>query len=67
LPVLRENADGGGCLSAAVNDRAAWKSALRSVLTDDGVHARLRSEATTRVLPTWSAAAATLLRGLNGS
>lgn len=64
LPVLRENASGGGCLPAAVNDRAAWRGALRSVLTDDAVHARLVQEALARPLPTWAQAAETMRREL---
>lgn len=64
LPVLRENADGGGCLPVALNDLAAWRDALRRVLTDDGFHARLRSEAMTRALPTWAEAGAHLARSL---
>jgi glycosyltransferase involved in cell wall biosynthesis len=60
LPVLRENADGGGCLAVATDDRAAWLDALRRVLTDDSLVAQLRNEATTRALPTWAAAAANL-------
>ena len=64
LPVLRENADGGGCLPVAVNDRAAWKAALRRVLTDDVWHANLTTEATTRPLPTWTEAARTIRRAL---
>jgi hypothetical protein len=64
--VLRENADGGGCLMAAVDDRGAWREALRSVLTDDALHARLSQEAVTRDLPTWSATAAKLRAGLAG-
>ena len=65
LPVLRENADGGGCVPVALNDRAAWCDALKKILTDDALHARLTREATTRALPTWSEAAAQLRRGLN--
>jgi glycosyltransferase involved in cell wall biosynthesis len=61
LPVLRENADGGGCLSVALNDCDAWKAALRRVLTDDVFHARLATEAMSRPLPTWSEAAQTIL------
>lgn len=57
LPVLRENADGGGCVPLPLNDRCAWRDALRRVLTDDGHHAQLVREATTRSLPTWKAAA----------
>jgi glycosyltransferase involved in cell wall biosynthesis len=64
LPVLRENADGGGCLPVAVNDRAAWKEALRSVLTDEALHERLAREAVSRTLPTWAAAAESLRAGL---
>jgi len=60
LPVLRENAEGGGCLPVAVNDRAAWKDALRRVLTDEILVARLSAEAGSRTLPTWAAAAASL-------
>jgi len=60
LPVLRENADGGGCLPVAVNDRAAWQDALRRVLTDEILVARLSAEAGSRTLPTWAAAAASL-------
>jgi glycosyltransferase involved in cell wall biosynthesis len=60
LPVLRENADGGGCLTVATNDRVAWTDALRRVLTDDAIVARLEQEAATRALPTWATAAATL-------
>lgn len=64
LPVLRENADGGGCVPVAVNDRAAWRDALRRVLTDDAFHTRLAQEATTRPLPTWAAAAETIRKAL---
>lgn len=60
LPVLRENASGGGCLPVAVNDRAAWKDALRRMLTDDALHAKFAHEAQTRSLPTWAEAAASL-------
>jgi glycosyltransferase involved in cell wall biosynthesis len=64
LPVLCENADAGGCLAVAVNDRVAWTAALRRVLTDDALHVRLVSEAMTRPLPTWHEAAQTILRAL---
>lgn len=60
LPVLRENAGGGGCLPVAVNDRAAWQDALRRVLTDETLYRRLSSEAAGRALPTWANAAAML-------
>jgi glycosyltransferase involved in cell wall biosynthesis len=66
LPVLRENADGGGCVSAPVSDLAAWKNSLRRVLTDDALHARLVREATTRPLPTWAEAAQALRSALAG-
>lgn len=64
LPVLRENADAGACLPVATNDRAAWKSTLRRILTDDTLHARLTAEAIARPLPTWAAAAQTLAAAL---
>ena len=64
LPVLREYTDGGGCVSVPVNDFAAWQTALRNVLADDALIARLRVEAMTRPLPTWAEAAATLRREL---
>jgi glycosyltransferase involved in cell wall biosynthesis len=60
LPVLRENADGGGCLPVALNDRAVWKAALRGVLTDEAMHMRLQAEVAIRPLPTWDATAQTL-------
>lgn len=60
LPVLRENADGGGCLTAAPNDPAAWRQTLREILTDDALAARLQNEVTTRTLPTWRETAETL-------
>lgn len=60
LPVLRENAAGGGCVLVADDDRAAWKAALRRVLTDDAWQATLAKEAGARELPTWAGAAATL-------
>ena len=65
LPVLRENADGGGCLPVALNDRSEWRAALRRILTDDALQARLRGEATTRALPTWDEAGAHLRRVLS--
>jgi glycosyltransferase involved in cell wall biosynthesis len=64
LPVLRENANGGGCLTAAVNSREAWVAALRAVLRDEELHARLTKEAAERTLPTWTEAAQRLRDGL---
>jgi glycosyltransferase involved in cell wall biosynthesis len=64
LPVLRENAEGGGCLRVAVNDRAAWAAALRRVLMDATEHAKLVTEAILRPLPTWKQAAETIATGL---
>jgi glycosyltransferase involved in cell wall biosynthesis len=64
LPVLRENAAGGGCLPVAANDRAAWAFALRRVLLDDALQARLAAEAVARPLPDWAGAAATLRAAL---
>ncbi|MSU69214.1 MAG: glycosyltransferase family 1 protein [Opitutaceae bacterium] len=64
LPVLRGNAEGGGCLPVAPGDRAAWKAALHGLLTDDTLHARLRLDTLTRPLPTWAEAAQTLRAAL---
>ena len=64
LPVLRENADAGGCWCVPVNDAYAWRHALRTLLTDDGAATRLRAAATARPLPRWRDTADTLLAGL---
>ena len=64
LPVLRENADGGGCVPAPLADHAAWSALLRRVLGDDAFHAQLTTEATTRPLPTWADAAKTLANAM---
>jgi glycosyltransferase involved in cell wall biosynthesis len=60
LPVLRENTAGGGCLPVALNDRAKWKAALLRVLGGDALRPILTEEATSRALPTWAEAAATV-------
>ena len=64
LTVLRENADGGGCLVAPVNDPADWSAKLQTVLTDEAECRRLQAEAMARTLPRWSQTARTLLEGL---
>lgn len=64
LPVLRENADGGGCLAVPTNDRGAWRDALRRIISDDALVTRLTAEATTRPLPRWLGAADTLATAL---
>lgn len=64
LPVLRENADGGGCMAVAVNDRGAWRDALRRLLTDDALRAELAAAAVQRPLPTWAETARLLRDGL---
>ncbi len=64
LPVLRENADGGGCVLVPTGDRAAWREALGRMLADDAEWGRLRGEAVARPLPTWREAAAVLRAGL---
>ena len=64
LPVLRENADGGGCVAVAPNSLHAWREALRSALTDDAQWKKLTAEAAARALPTWAEAAAALRSGL---
>jgi glycosyltransferase involved in cell wall biosynthesis len=64
LPVLRENADVGGCLAVAPGDMAAWKSALRTVLTDVAVVQKLQAAAAARTLPRWADTAAGLRAAL---
>lgn len=64
LPVLRENAEGGGCLAVPLGDTAAWRMALRQVLFDPAIRADLARTACARPLPTWSAAAAFLRTSL---
>lgn len=54
LPVLRENADGGGCILAKINDAADWREKLRSVISDAAVGARLRAQLRSRELPRWA-------------
>jgi glycosyltransferase involved in cell wall biosynthesis len=60
LPVLRENADGGGCLEARVGDLESWRAAVRTVLMDGAARERLARAAASRPLPTWAGAAASL-------
>jgi glycosyltransferase involved in cell wall biosynthesis len=57
---LAENAAGGGCAVVSGNGLEGWKAALRRVLTDDAFHSGLAAEASSRPLPTWSAAARVL-------
>ena len=64
LPVLRENADGGGCLTPAVNSQEEWRSALQRILEDNALHDRLSEQAVTRPLPTWKSAAQLLSAAL---
>jgi glycosyltransferase involved in cell wall biosynthesis len=64
LPVLRENADAGGCLVAKVNDPADWTARLRTVLTDAAACRRLQAEAMSRPLPRWADTAQTLRSAL---
>lgn len=60
LPVLRENAEGGGCLLARLNEVADWQSKLRVVLTQPDECRRLQAEAMARPLPRWADTARTL-------
>jgi glycosyltransferase involved in cell wall biosynthesis len=53
LPVLRENAAGGGCVTVPVNDATVWSAALHRVLTGGALWQSLSTAATTRPLPTW--------------
>jgi len=64
LPVLRENADAGGCVPVAVNDVGAWTAAISRVVTDHGYHAELCNAAEARPLATWADCARTLRAAL---
>jgi len=63
LPVLRENADGGGCRVLPLDQPARWDEAVRQVLEDDEAWRSLVLESTARALPTWAEAARTLISG----
>jgi glycosyltransferase involved in cell wall biosynthesis len=65
LPVLRENADGGGCVPGAPANHAAWRETLRRLLNDRNFHHDLRAAAATRPLPTWADAAHTIATALS--
>jgi len=67
LPVLRENADAGGCLVARVNDAADWVAKLRTVLTDMDENRRLQTAAMARTLPRWTETAGALRRALTSA
>jgi glycosyltransferase involved in cell wall biosynthesis len=58
------NAAGGGCLVIGGNSLPGWTEGLRRMLTDDGLHGRLAREASSRALPSWAEAAATLRAAL---
>jgi len=67
LPVLRENADGGGCVAVRVNDASVWEAALHRVLTGDALWQSLAAAATTRPLPTWAGTAQQVKAALAGA
>jgi glycosyltransferase involved in cell wall biosynthesis len=64
LPVLRENADGGGCLALPPNDLSSWVPGVRRVLEDAAFRADLRQAAISRKLPTWAETAEALRSAL---
>jgi len=64
LPVLRENADGGGCVAVPQDDTEAWENVLRRILLEDGFHAELVRSAHARPLPSWLDSAGALRAGL---
>lgn len=64
LPVLRENADEGGCVVVKLNDRLAWKTEIRRIVTDQEFATQLVSDVISRPLPTWKNAAHTLATAL---
>jgi len=54
LPVLRENADGGGCLVAPVDDVEAWRRQVRVLIEEPGTLQQLQQAAARRKLPAWA-------------
>jgi glycosyltransferase involved in cell wall biosynthesis len=64
LPVLRENASGGGCVPLAVGDLDTWTETLERLATDAHYYEQLRADALARTLPTWSQTAAAILAQL---
>ena len=64
LPVLRENAEGGGCVVAKVNDLSDWQVKLGAVLTDVELNCRLQTEAMARPLTRWTDTAQTIKKAL---
>lgn len=64
LPVLLENAEGGGCVAARPNDPADWQAKLRRIVTDEVFFRQLQEEALRRELPRWADTAAQLLQRL---
>jgi glycosyltransferase involved in cell wall biosynthesis len=64
LPVLRENADAGGCLTVAATDPTAWAESIRRLLTEPRLWERLAQEAGSRPLPTWKESGQILRQGL---
>jgi glycosyltransferase involved in cell wall biosynthesis len=61
---LLENAAGGGCSVVAGNKLEGWIAAIRGILLDDALHARLAAEASARALPTWAGAARVIREAL---
>ena len=57
---LREAAEGGGCLTVDARDDEALRVAMKSLLLDDELYARLRREAAERSFRTWDDYAAEL-------
>jgi len=63
LPVLRENADGGGCRALPLDQPARWDEAVRQVLEDDDAWRALVLGGMARTLPTWAETARSLIAG----
>jgi len=63
LPVLRENADGGGCCVLPLDRPDRWEEAVRQVLEDDDAWRSLAVAGAARALPSWGEAARTLIAG----
>jgi glycosyltransferase involved in cell wall biosynthesis len=65
LPVLKENANQGGCIQLVLDDLTQWSDTLRDYIQNPLNLIPLCNEATRRELPLWNKTASMLLSKLN--
>lgn len=61
LPVLRENAEGGGCRTLPLDQPEAWAAAIRELAGSESAWRELAGQIPGRRLPRWAETAATLV------